>query len=478
MLKQTEESLRTADVILFMVDGRDGVTPADDHFDRWLRRRGDSDARILLVANKCEVESDAYHFGLAEAHRLGLGSPVPVSAQYTQGFDELYAALAAEFAGVVSAREDAAAAAAAAVLDAADAAEAAAEAGGADADGGGVPCATDDIVRVAVVGKPNVGKSTLVNTLTEDSRMVVGSQPGVTRDSISARWEDPRYSSVAFELVDTAGLKGVSVTQHSRFSKVDQIAMASSLKSIEHAHVALLVVDASLGARTDMALKPVRMAQGSGAAADGHAGETEDPAGSAGSLEGVHRDTLETAALFGGSVVCADDWRVAEKVVREGRPLVVVPNKWEKLTPIQQEYAEIGLRLTLERQLHQVRGVPVVPVSALDGAGMAGITPAVVDLHAKWNKRIRTNLLNQFLAHLTSYQPPPRVKGKPIKLRFISQTNVRPPTFTVRCSRASAVPGHYTAFLLNSLRNEFDFHGVPMRLTLSKGENPYDGAKR
>jgi GTPase len=226
--------------------------------------------------------------------------------------------------------------------------------------------------------------------------------------------------------------------------------------------VAVMMLDASRGFNADMDLRPIRPGRGGG--------------GGGGDDGAVPREVAETAALFARDMVTTDDLRVAEKVVREGRPLVVVPNKWDALTPLQRQYAEIGIKAALEGALHQVRGLPVVPVSALTGDGVENVSPAVVQLHARWNERVKTNTLNQFLAHLTSYQPPPRVKGKPIKLRFISQTNVRPPTFAVRCSRASAVPGHYSAFLLNSIREEFGFQGVPLRLSIVKGENPYAGS--
>jgi GTP-binding protein len=373
MRRQTEAALEGADVALLLVDARAGITPLDEHFARWLRK---VDTPVLLVANKCEGR--AAEAGLAEVYGLGLGDPVAISAEHGEGMAELYDGLA-PFAAIEE------------PVDAE--AEAAAEAP----------------LQLAVVGRPNVGKSTLVNRLIGEERLITGPEPGLTRDAISVDWD---YEGRHLRLVDTAGLRRKARV----VDKLEKLSTSDTLRAVRLAEVVVLMVDA------------------------------EAP--------------LER-----------QDLTIARTVIDEGRALVLAVNKWDLVRDRRAAMATIRERL--DSSLPQARGVPVVTLSALSGQGVGGLMPAVFAIHATWNARVPTGPLNRWLAEMTERHPPPAVRGRRIRLRYITQAKARPPTFALFTTRPGEIPASYLRYLENGLRERFDLPGVPIRLHLRKGKNPY-----
>ena len=369
--KQTETAIDKADVVLFMIDARAGITPLDRAFARALRRR---ETPVVLVANKCE--GDAGESGLLDAFALGLGEAIPVSAAHGEGLADLYEALA-PFAP--------------------DAAQAP---------------APDGPLKLAIVGRPNVGKSTLVNRLLGEERMVTSPEAGTTRDAVTIAWE---YEGRPLQLIDTAGQR--------RRSKVDDTiearASADARRAIDLAHVVVLAVDAT--------------------------------------------QTLDK-----------QDLTIARHTIEQGRALVVVANKWDLIDDGQKTRRALDDRL--ERSLAQVRGVPVVTVSALTGEGVERLLPAVIAIFDLWNARVATAKLNDWLAHVEARHPPPAVDGRPVRLRYATQVKTRPPTVVVFLSRSAELAGAYVRYLENELRSAFDLPGVPIRILPRKGKNPFDRA--
>jgi GTP-binding protein len=374
MQLQTEAALGQADTVFFLVDARSGMVPADRAFADLVRRSGKP---VILIANKSEGR--AGQAGAMEAYSLGLGEPVAISAEHGEGLSDLYDALRAalpEQTAVASEDAD-------------------------DLD------AADRPIRVAVVGRPNAGKSTLVNRLLGEDRMLTGPEAGITRDSIAV---DLHWRGRQFRLFDTAGLRRKSKIEE----KLEKLSVSDALSAIRFADVVILLVDAE---------RPF-----------------ED-----------------------------QDLRIAALVEREGRALVIgvsksdlVPRK--PLAKLQEE---------ADHWLPQVKGLPVVPVSALTGDGVDRLMQAVVDIHALWNKRLSTAGLNRWLEQALTEHPPPAVSGRRIKLNYITQPKARPPSFVLFCTRADAVPEAYQRYLVNGLRETFDLPGTPIRLTLREKDNPY-----
>jgi GTP-binding protein len=379
MLAQTERAVADADLVLFLIDARAGITPLDAHFANRLRR---SQARVVLVANKCE--GGAGVAGFAEAYGLGFGEPVPISAEHGEGLADLYEAIRA----------------AAAPGTAGPAAAVAAEAP----------------LSLAIVGRPNVGKSTLANRLLGEERLLTGPEPGVTRDAIAVEWS---YGGRAIKLVDTAGLR-----RRARVvDRIEKLSVADSLRAVQYAQVVILVIDAT---------------------------EIGD---------------------F-GSEIGKQDLTIARQVVEEGRALVIAANKWDEVA----DPGKLRRRLveSLVRTLTQVRGVPLVPISARDGTGLDALMTAVFDIERLWNARVATPDLNRWLAEITERHPPPLASGRRIRLRYMTQVNIRPPTFAVWISKPADLPKSYLRYLVNGLRDAFGLEGVPIRLMLRKGRNPYE----
>jgi len=409
MRRQTEAALEAADLAVFLVDARAGITPMDERFAQWLRGR---DRPVILVANKGEGQRGEQ--GAYEAFSLGLGEPVVVSAEHGEGLGELYAAIveAAEAAGLDPYADEAAEAARAA---------AAAEAGEADgpAEGdlayefedealGGRP------LRLAVIGRPNVGKSTLINQLLGEERMLAGPEAGLTRDAIAVDWTHDGRPVV---LTDTAGLR-----RRARVSeKLEKLSVADALRAVRFADVVILVIDAT---------------------------------------EGLHRQDL----------------KLAELVAEEGRAPVIALNKFDLVgdrLALEREVAD-----TLLRSLPQLRGVATIPLSALTGAGLDRVMPAVDEVYARWNARIPTGAFNRWLAEATKVHAPPAERGRPTRVRYGAQVRTRPPTFALFANRPKMVGTGYQRYLANELRRAFDLPGVPLRFSVRTSTNPYAGRRK
>ena len=383
MRRQTERALDDADLALLLIDARAGITPLDEAFAQMLRERG---RPVVLVANKCE--GGRGEAGLLEAYSLGLGEPVPLSAEHGLGLADLEAAVRPYLSG----RE-------------------AAEPLEADTEGGAAGARPEGPLHLAVVGRPNVGKSTLINRLIGEERLLTGPEAGITRDAITVPW---RYRGREIRLVDTAGLRRrARVTE-----QLERISAADSLRALQFAQVVVLMVEADAGAPLEK-----------------------------------------------------QDLTIARQVVDEGRALVIALNKWDVCRD--REGAMRALRDRLERSLPQSRGVPVVPVSALTGEGLDRLMAAVLAAYEVWNRRVPTAPLNRWLAEVTAHHPPPAAAGRRVRLKYITQARTRPPTFAVSCTRPEAVPGSYLRYLENALREDFDLPGTPIRIHLKKAKSPY-----
>jgi GTP-binding protein len=375
MQAQTERALADSDAVLFLIDAREGVTPLDRHFAARLRRAAKP---VFLIANKAEGSAGAA--GASEAFALGLGQPIPFSAEHGEGMGDLYDALA----------------------PLADRAE-----------GGAEPAAAGRALQIAIIGRPNVGKSTLVNRLVGDERMLTGPEPGITRDAIAIAWE---WRGRAMRLVDTAGLRRRPRIE----GKLEKLSVADTLRAIRFAEVVVLVVDAT---------------------------------------QALERQDLALAKL----------------VAEEGRALVLAVNKWDLIAD---KRAALGtLRDALEHSLPQLAGLKMVTLSALGGAGVPKLMPAVLATEEAWNRRVPTNALNRLLAEAQERHPPPLVAGRRLKLRYMTQANVRPPTFALFASKPGELPESWRRYLTNLLRQTFDLPGVPIRMMLRKGKNPYADAR-
>jgi GTPase len=377
MQMQTAHALADADVALFLVDARAGITPLDRHFADWLRRSGKS---VIVAANKAEGSAFA---AAHEAFALGLGDPVAISAEHGEGLDDLFRALAPY---------------------ADRAAEPAAEAAEASE---GRP------LQLAIVGRPNVGKSTLVNRLLGEERMLTGAEPGITRDAIANEW---RWHGRAIRLIDTAGLRRKAKIE----AKLEKLSVADTLRAIRFAEIVVLVVDAT---------------------------------------QALERQDLAIARL----------------VADEGRALVLAVNKWDLVADKSAALAQI--KDALEFSLPQLAGIGAVTLSALSGTGVQRLMPAVLAAEQAWNRRIPTPRLNRFLAEAQERHPPPLVSGRRLKLRYAAQVNIRPPTFALFATKPGELPETYRRYLTNLLRETFDLPGVPIRMMLRKGKNPYVEAK-
>ena len=378
MRAQTELAVDEADVALFVIDAREGVTPGDEIFAEVLRRKGKP---VVLAANKSE--SKASEAGVFEAFGLGFGEPIPISAEHGEGMADLYAAV---LANVSDEDEDE------------DDAEAAAKP-----------------INIAIVGRPNAGKSTLVNAVIGEDRLLTGPEAGITRDAIPVDWD---WGGRAIRLVDTAGLRRKAKVQE----KLEKLSTHDSIRAITFAEVVILVMDAT------------------------HPFEIQD-------------------------------LQIADLVEREGRALVFVLAKWDLIEDGQAKLAEFQEEVT--RLLPQVRGSPMVALSAETGRGLDRLMPAVLKAHGDWTTKVKTRDLNDWLHMAVERHPPPAVNGRRVKPKYVAQTKARPPTFVMFASRADQLPDHYKRYLINSLRESFDLPGVPIRLSVRSNKNPYaeDGEK-
>jgi GTPase len=362
-----------ADLVVFVVDARSGVTPADRHFAQWLRRQGRS---VLLVANKAEGRSA--RSSVLDAFELGFGEPVAVSAEHGEGISELMTEIADRLPVPEEVPDE-------------------------------VPEEGVRPLKLAIVGRPNAGKSTLLNRLIGEERMLTGPEPGLTRDAVSVVLRDP---AGLIELVDTAGLRRKARIE----ALLEKLAVGAAIGALKLAEVVVLVVDAT---------------------------------------EGLHDQDLQIAQL----------------IEREGRACVIALNKWDAVAD--RSAARRAVTERLEMSLTQLRGVPVVPLSAMTGAGMDRLLPAVRRAHAVWNTRLSTAGLNRWFEQALARHPPPLVSGRRLKLRYITQAKARPPTFVAFGTRAERLPEDYQRYLVNSLREAFELPGTPIRLQLRGTRNPY-----
>ncbi len=386
----TERAVAVADLCLFLVDARAGLTSTDRMLAELLRRRA---ARVILIANK--AEGRAGESGFLEAYELGLGEPVQISAEHGEGMEDLLRRLepvAAEFAEAAEAE---------AGLETVD--DTVDEAGEAAILPPGRP------IQIAVVGRPNAGKSTLVNTILGEDRLLTGPEAGITRDAIAVNLD---WAGVPFRIFDTAGMRKKAKVQE----KLERLSVSDGLRAVKFAEVVVVLLDVQVPFESQ-------------------------------------------------------DLRIADLAEREGRAVVVAVNKWDLEEEKPQKLN--ALRETFGRLLPQLRGAPMVMVSALTGKGLDRLHGAIVRAHSVWNARVSTARLNRWLAVQIADHPPPAPGGRRIRLRYMTQVKTRPPTFVVFASHPDAIPEDYKRFLVNGLRRDFDMPGTPIRLFLRSGENPY-----
>jgi GTPase len=376
MRAQTQSAIDQADAVFFMVDARSGPTSTDHAFADVARKSGKP---IVLVANKSE--GSAGESGRLEAYALGLGEPVPISAEHDEGMSDLYDALRAALPEQTIQRT--------------------------------AEIATENAhsIRVAIVGRPNVGKSTLINRLIGEERLLTGPEAGITRDAIAVEhtWQDHK-----FRIYDTAGLRRRSRVEE----KLEKLSIADALNAVRFAEVVVVLLD----------------------------------------VENAFEE---------------QDQRIADLVEQEGRAIVIVVNKWDLKEKTAGAISK--LREQAEEKLTQLKGVQLVAVSGLTGEGLDRLMQAIIGAYEIWNKRIPTSALNRWFEQAVSAHPPPAVSGRSLRLNYITQAKSRPPTFVVFCTRADAVPDAYKRYLVNSLRDTFDLLGTPIRIALREKANPYKG---
>ena len=387
MRRLTERAVANSDVCLFVVDARAGVLPADRTFADLLRKSG---APVILAVNKAEgrVGED----GVMEAFSLGLGEPIGVSAEHGEGMGELYAAL----------------------LPHSERFEAQAQKTAFDPKADEDPLAEHRPLQIAVTGRPNSGKSTLINTILGEDRLLTGPEAGITRDAIAV---ETNWRGRRIRIFDTAGLRKKAKVQE----KVEKISTSDAIRAVRFAEVVVVLME------TDNAF------------------ETQD-------------------------------LRIADLTEREGRAIVLAVNKWDAAED--RQALQKDLREKAERLLPQLRGVPLITMSGLTGRGLDRLHEAIDATHKVWNTRIPTAKLNDWLQAMVTAHPPPAPGGRRIKLRYMTQVGTRPPSFVIMCSRADEMPASYTRYLVNGLRQDFKLPGVPIRLALRQPENPYEGKKK
>ena len=370
MRASSEAAVAQADLVVFVVDARAGITPADSHFAAWLRRQG---RPVLLVANKAEGRGGAA--AAMEAFSLGLGTPLAMSAEHGEGLSDLMSEIAERLPAQEAEDEDEA----------------------------------NRPLKLAIVGRPNAGKSTLLNRMLGEERMITGPEPGLTRDAVASYLSD---AVGPIELVDTAGLRRRARVEQ----PLEKMSVSASIEALKMAEVVVLCVDAVLG---------------------------------------LHDQDMQIGRL----------------IEREGRACVLALTKWDAVGDRTAVRKDIGERL--ESGMSQVKGIPVVTLSGLTGAGIDKLLPTVRAAHAVWNTRVATGALNRWFEDALEKHAPPLVSGRRLKLRYVTQAKARPPTFIAFGTRAEMMPDDYQRYLVNSLRDEFKLPGVPIRLLLRGTTNPY-----
>ncbi|MBN8807042.1 MAG: ribosome biogenesis GTPase Der [Sphingomonas sp.] len=380
MRQQTEAAVAQADVALFLIDARAGIVPLDEEIARWLRG---STTPVVLVANK--AEGRAAEAGVLESLALGFGDPVQLSAEHGEGIADLFEALLPHIPDPEDVIED-------------------------DDESPDAP------LKLAIVGRPNAGKSTLINRMLGEDRLITGPEAGITRDSIAVdwMWHDPKEDrDRAVRLIDTAGMRKRAKVQ----DKLEKLSVADALRAVDFAEVVVLLLDATLG--------------------------------------------LE-----------AQDLRIADRVLEEGRALVIALNKWDVAENASALFN--GVKKALEDGLSQVKGVTVMTVSAATGKGIDQLLGAAFETRDAWSKRVGTGELNRWFERAVEANPPPAPGGKRIKMRYVTQVKTRPPSFVIFGTRVDQLPASYERYLVNSMRRELGFGAVPVRLTFRAPKNPFD----
>jgi len=380
MRAQTEAAVRDADAALFMVDAREGLTPLDEEIGRWLRAES---TPVIVVANK--AEGRAAESGIFEAYRLGLGDPIALSAEHGEGVADLFEALRPHIERIEAEQVD--------LVD--------------DED----PSAP---LKLAIVGRPNAGKSTLVNRMLGEERMITGPEAGITRDSISLDWV---WNGRAVRLVDTAGLRKRAKVE----DKLEKLSVADTRRTIDYSEIVVLLLDATRG--------------------------------------------LEV-----------QDLKIASQVIEEGRGLIIALNKWDVAENASSLFN--GVKAALVEGLAQIKDVPLLTVSAKTGKGIDTVLEVAFELRETWSKRISTGELNRWFEGAVEANPPPAPKGQRIKLRYITQVRSRPPSFVVFGNRTDELPESYRRYLVNALRRDLKLGPVPLRLDFRGRSNPFDKARR
>jgi GTPase len=381
MQEQTETAIALADALLFVIDARAGLTPNDRAFADFARR---ANKPVVLVANKSEGKHG--EVGAMESYALGLGDPVQISAEHGEGLSELYDALRS----LMPEPEDE------------------------DEDDEEIEGLTEEEfskrpIRVAIVGRPNAGKSTFINRLLGEERLLTSPEAGTTRDSIAVEVD---WKGREFRIFDTAGLRRRSRIEE----KLEKLSVADALRAVRFAEVVVLMMDASMRFEEQ-------------------------------------------------------DLRIADLVEREGRAMVIAVNKWDLIERQGGQIGQ--LRTDTDHWLPQIKGAPIVATSGMLGEGVDRLMQAIQDAYAVWNTRIPTAALNRWFEQAIAQNPPPAVSGRRLKLNYITQAKARPPSFVVFCSRADAVPESYLRYLVNSLRTVFELPGTPIRITLREKANPF-----
>lgn len=402
MRKQTEAGLKHADVVIFMVDGRSGITPLDGHFADWLRKQKKP---VILVVNKAEHDK-AVMSAMAEAYSLGLGDPVQVSSAHGIGMEELYHALIPYFDEIES--EDDVEETDIINEDALDELE-----GLEDFEFHQEEDDPEKPIKIAIVGRPNVGKSTLLNAIVQDERVMTGPEAGITRDAVAVDWE---YSGRPFRLVDTAGMRRKSKV----VDNIEKMSVEDAMRAVRLAQVVILVIDAN-------------------------------------------------------TPFDKQDLQIAAHIVEEGRALVIAINKWDTIAEKNELIEE--LKYKLEKSLGQVKDIRMSMISALNGRNIHKLLGSVLETYTFWNARTPTGKLNRWLSRMETQNPAPLVAGRQNRLKYITQIKTRPPTFALWVSHPKELPQSYRRFLTNGLRRDFDIQSVPIRLLVRTSKNPYGGRK-